>query len=87
MSNASEMLHEYILYMVRNVVDKPEEVKVHISVSTKNIIIQIECNKSDLGKIIGKSGRTIGSLQILALAVKNTKFPDDNKKVSIEVLE
>ena len=87
MSNASELLDNYVVNIVKELRDFPEKLKAHISVSTKTIIIQLECAKTDLGKIIGKSGRTITSLQTLASAAKNTKFPEDSKKVIIEVLE
>jgi uncharacterized protein len=82
-----ENLGEYVQSIVCEYVDFPSELETHVSVSTKTVIIQLTCAKSDLGKIIGKSGRTITSLQTIISAAKNTKFPSDNKKVIIEVLE
>jgi len=83
----SELLKEFILNTSKNIVDNPNDVFVSVSVSTKNVIIQIGLNKKDYGKIIGKSGRTIESLKIIVLAIKNTKFPGDTRKVSLEILE
>jgi predicted RNA-binding protein YlqC (UPF0109 family) len=58
-----------------------------VTVSTKNVIIQIKSLKSDLGKIIGKKGRTIDSLKTITLAIKNTHFPSDTRRVSLEIIE
>jgi len=83
----SELLNEYITNTAKLLVDYPEEIKVNVSVSTKNVIIQVGLNKKDFGKIIGKSGRTIESLKVIILAIKNTKFAGDSRKISLEILE
>ena len=83
----SEILKDFITNTAKQVVDIPEEVKVEVSVSTKNVIIQVGVAKSDFGKIIGKKGRTIDALKIIVLAIKNTKFSGDTRKVSLEILE
>lgn len=83
----SEVLGCFVTETTKNLVDNPEDVDVFVSVSTKNVIIQIKASKSDLGKVIGKKGRTIDALKILTLAIKNTTFPQDIRKVSLEVLE
>ena len=50
-------------------------------------MVQIKCKDTDLGKIIGKKGRTIDSIKVILSAVKNSKFLNDNRKVMIEVIE
>jgi hypothetical protein len=87
MKSMSEMLQEFIVNTVRLIVDRPSDVDVNVSISTKNVIVQIQVHKTDCGKIIGKKGRTIESLKIICSAVKNTNFPRDARLVSIEVLE
>ena len=57
------------------------------SISTKTVIVQIKVEKTDCGKIIGKHGRTIESLKVICLAAKNTQFPNDSRRVVLEVLE
>ena len=85
--NIAEFLREYVEYTVKKLVDTPEEVRVQSSVSTKSVIIQVKVAKSDCGKVIGKKGRTIESLKVLVLAIKNTNFSGDNKRISLEILE
>lgn len=85
--NIKELLQEYIYDTTKKLVDNPEEVEVIVTISTKTVIVQIKTSKSDCGKVIGKKGRTIESMKILALAIKNTHFSDDTRKISLEILE
>jgi predicted RNA-binding protein YlqC (UPF0109 family) len=87
MQGMKDMLKSYVEETTKKIVDKPDGVRVNASVSTKAIIIQIEVDNYDCGKIIGKRGRTIDALKVICLAVKNTNFPDDSRRVMLEVLE
>ena len=87
MAGMAETLQDYVASTTKLVVDEPESVSVTASVTTKAIIVQIKVDESDCGKIIGKQGRTIESLKVLCLAIKNTNFPNDSRRVVIEVLE
>ena len=87
MKSMSEMIRDFVADTVKLIVDRPKDVDVNVSISTKNVIVQIQVHKTDCGKIIGKKGRTIESLKIICSAVKNTNFPRDARLVSIEVLE
>jgi predicted RNA-binding protein YlqC (UPF0109 family) len=49
--------------------------------------MQIQVSKNDCGKIIGKKGRTIEALKHLCLAIKNTNFLQDSRKILLEVME
>lgn len=87
MGDMSNLLKSYVEDTTKAVVDKPEIVEVSASVSTKAIILQVKVDQSDCGKIIGKRGRTIDALKVLCLAIKNTNYPDDSRRVMLEVLE
>jgi len=85
--NMATELQEYVEYNVRRLVDRPDDVDVNVTISTKTVIIQIKVDQTDCGKVIGKKGRTIESLKVLTLAIKNTNFENDNRKVILEILE
>ena len=85
--NMSELLKEYVEATVRKLVDSPDEVDINIMISTKSVIVQIKVAKQDTGKVIGKRGRTIESLKVIVLAIKNTHFSEDSRRVSLEILE
>lgn len=87
MGEIKSLLKDYVAETVQQIVDNPSDVDVSVSISTKAIIIQIKVNSTDCGKIIGKKGRTIDALKILCLAIKNTNFPEDSRRVLLEVLE
>lgn len=87
MGEMSTLLKDYVESTTKAIVDKPESVEVRASVSTKAIIIQVKVDSSDCGKIIGKRGRTIDALKVLCLAIKNTNYPEDSRRVMLEVLE
>jgi len=82
MSRISDLLKQYVENTTKQIVDYPDEVKTITTISTKAAIIQIKVAQTDLGKIIGRQGRTIEAIKILCLAIKNTKFPDDSRKVN-----
>jgi len=85
--NMSEILQDYVDSTIKKIVDNPDGVITTTTVSTKSVIVQIKSDQEDLGKIIGKKGRTIESLKILTLAIKNTQFPRDTRRVVLEIIE
>jgi predicted RNA-binding protein YlqC (UPF0109 family) len=87
MGEMADLMKEIVEYNTTKLVDKPESVDISASTSTKAVIIQIKVDKFDCGKVIGKRGRTIESLKVICLGIKNTNFPDDSRRVIIEVLE
>ncbi|HUU87757.1 MAG TPA: KH domain-containing protein [Candidatus Glassbacteria bacterium] len=87
MSGMSDLLQSYVAETIKKIVDKPDDVQVSSSVSTKAVILQIRVAQTDCGKIIGKRGKTIDSMKVICLAMKNTNFPEDSRRVMLEVLE
>jgi predicted RNA-binding protein YlqC (UPF0109 family) len=87
MNGMSDILKNYVLNTTKSIVDHPNDIVVDVSITTKAIIMQIKGNRLDSGKIIGKMGRTIESLKVLCLAIKNTKYPDDSRRIILEVVE
>ena len=87
MESIVEVLKNYVTDTIKQIVDSPLEVNIDIVISTKSVIVQIKVDKSDCGKVIGKKGRIIEALKTIVLAIKSSKFPEDTRKVSLEVLE
>lgn len=73
--------------LVTKIVDEPNEIEVQVTTTTKSVLVQIKSAKTDIGKIIGKRGRTIEALKVIATVVKNTQFLGDKKDVFIEIIE
>ena len=82
-----ELVKVFVEDLVKKIVDKPSEVDVQVSSTTKSVLVQIKVEKTDIGKVIGKSGRTIDALKVMTTIVKNTQFLGDKKNIFIEIIE
>ena len=49
---------EFVETLVKAIVDHPEDVKTNRSVDEMGVLIELTVNPEDMGKIIGKEGRT-----------------------------
>jgi predicted RNA-binding protein YlqC (UPF0109 family) len=87
MENMTDVLKDVVEFIIKRLVDNPEEAKVEVTTSTKSILVQIKTSKSDTGKVIGKKGRTIDAVKIVTSCIKNTQFSGDSRRVMLEVLE
>ena len=73
----------FVTYVVRCLVDSPEDVKVEAADSESTIALKVACAKEDIGKVIGRKGQTIAAVRALA----NGAAGRMGKKVNIEVLD
>lgn len=64
---------QFIEYIVKSVVGKPEDVFVERVIDEKGVLLTLTVNPEDLGRVIGKRGVTAQSLRTLlrALGTKN----------------
>jgi predicted RNA-binding protein YlqC (UPF0109 family) len=61
-------LGELVRLIARTLVDQPEEVRVHESSNDRVARIELTVAKSDIGKIIGRDGKTAQSIRALLQA-------------------
>jgi len=62
-------VRELLEYMVKELVDSPEEVEItEEEESEKTIIFKLRVAENDLGKVIGKKGRTANALRVVMRA-------------------
>ena len=76
-------MKELIERIARALVDKPEEVTVTALEGSQSTVLELKVAKEDLGKIIGKQGRTARSLRTI-LAAASAK---EHKRVVLEIVE
>ena len=74
---------EFVETVVKAIVDHPEDVKTNRSVDEMGVLIELTVNPEDMGKIIGKEGRTAKSIRTLlrVLGAKN------NARVNLKIIE
>jgi len=76
-------LKELVLYIVKKLVDNPEKVRVKEVKGEQSIILELSTVKEDIGKVIGKQGRTIKALRTLL----NAASAKSGHQVTIEVVK
>lgn len=77
------MQKELIEYIVKALVDSPEVVEVKEIEGEQTSVIELRVAKEDLGKVIGKQGRTARAMRTL-LGAASTKA---RKRSVLEILE
>ncbi len=73
----------FVEYVVKAIVDNPNDVKTERTVDERGVLITLHVNPEDMGKIIGKEGRTAKSIRTLlrVLGAKN------NARVNLKIVE
>jgi len=76
-------LKDLVEFMAKSLVDSPDEVQVNEVAGEHATVVELKVAKSDLGKVIGKQGRTARSMRTI-LAAASTKL---NKRSVLEIVE
>jgi len=76
-------MKELIKYVAQALVDKPEAVEVSEIVGEQTSVIELRVAKEDLGKVIGKQGKTAKAMRTI-LSAASTKL---RKRTVLEIIE
>ena len=76
-------MKELVEYVVKSLVDHPDEVSVYEIQGHSGMVLELSVAGSDMGRVIGKSGRVINAIRSL-LQVAAAK---QGERVSLELLE
>ena len=63
------MLQSALEHLVKGIVDHPDDVKVVTASSARGEVLEVHVNPEDLGRVIGRSGRTATSLRQVVKAL------------------
>ncbi len=77
------MLKELMEYIAKSLVDYPEEVEVREVEGEQTAVIELKVAKEDLGKVIGRQGRTARAMRTI-LSAASTKA---QKRAVLEIIE
>jgi predicted RNA-binding protein YlqC (UPF0109 family) len=80
---ASEELRLLVDYLARALVDLPDQVSVRMVEGEQTTVIELKVAKEDLGKVIGKQGRTARAIRTI-LNGASTKL---RKRTVLEIIE
>jgi predicted RNA-binding protein YlqC (UPF0109 family) len=76
-------MKQLVQYMAEALVDEPEKVQVNIVEGENSIILELKVAPEDIGKVIGKSGRTAKAMRTI-LSAAATKL---KKRSILEIVE
>ena len=76
-------MKEFVEFIAKHLVDKPDEVVVTDVKGERTIVYELRVGDGDLGKVIGKRGRTAQSIRML-LGAASAKT---GKRAVLEILE
>jgi len=76
-------MKDLVAHIAQALVDNPDQVKVSVNEDDTMIGIELTVAQEDLGKVIGKQGRTARAMRSLLSA----SAARDNKKSRLDILE
>jgi len=83
LETARTIMKDFLDYVVRSLVDKPEEVEIRAIDGEKATVFELRLNKSDIGKVIGKNGRTIQAIRTLLTGASAKQ----GRRAVVEIIE
>ena len=77
------MEKELVEFVVKSLVDAPDEVSVNVIEGEKSTILELKVAQKDVGKVIGKQGRIAKAIRTI-LSASATR---DGKRATLEILD
>ncbi len=74
---------DFLEFVVKNIVDFPEQVKINRTIDDLGVLITLEVSKDDMGKIIGRSGQTAKAMRVLLRLIGSRA----EERVNLKILE
>jgi len=73
---------EFLLYIIKALVDEPDEVEIHVVEGEKSTIFELKVATPDIGKVIGKNGRIAKAIR----TILNAAIAKSGKRISLDIL-
>ncbi len=75
------MLADALEHLVKGIVDHPDDVRVVSATSSRGETLELRVHPEDLGRVIGRSGRTAKALRTLVSALA------DGQRVRVDIVD
>ena len=76
-------MKDLLIKIAQALVDNPEQVHVNEIVSAQTVVLELKVDKSDMGKVIGKQGKTAQAIRTLL----NAASGKTRKRYVLEIVE
>lgn len=77
------VMKELIENIVKSIVDEPDKVAVNELMGESSCVLELRTDPSDVGKVIGKRGRTASAIRVLLNAVS----AKESRKYILEIID
>ena len=74
---------ELVLFLARALVDEPDDVQVDVVEGDRRVTLELTVAQDDLGKVIGKDGRTARAMRTLLSSMQTRS----RQRVLLDILE
>jgi len=76
-------MKDFIVFILKALANHPKDLVISEFYGRQTVVFEVRCNNDDMGRIIGRNGKTIGAIRTLfgALAAKQ------RKKALLEIVE
>ncbi|HET8868601.1 MAG TPA: RNA-binding protein [Agrococcus sp.] len=75
------MLRDALEHLVKGIVDRPDDVRVGSRDTQRGEVLEVRVHPEDLGRVIGRSGRTAGALRTVIGALPG------GRRVRVDVVD
>ena len=76
-------MKNFLKSLICEIVNAPQDVVVNEVIGQNITILEVSCRKEDIGKIIGKSGKTIEAIRLIMIAIA----AKSQTRIAIEIIE
>jgi predicted RNA-binding protein YlqC (UPF0109 family) len=76
-------VNELIVFLAKSLVDKPEEVELTVTLAADHSLYVLKVAPDDLGKVIGRDGRTINAMRTVVTHAAQRK----GERVRLELVD
>jgi uncharacterized protein len=76
-------MKDLLIKIVQALVDNPEQVQINEIEGSQTVVLELRVDKSDMGKVIGKQGRTANAIRTLLNAASGKA----GKRHMLEIVE
>ena len=76
-------MKDLITFIASRLVDHPDDIAVTLQEDEDNLVIELRVAQGDLGKVIGKQGRTARAMRAVLAAAET----GDGKRTRLEIVE
>jgi uncharacterized protein len=76
-------MREFVEYIAKHLVDNPDAISIEVEEKDNKVILKLKVGESDVGKVIGRKGRTAQAMRVLLSAIA----AKEGKRGILEILD